>query len=374
MIEKVHFRAFKAYREIDLSLEPLTVLVGPNASGKTSILTGLSILAQVAGKSPSSVLVGELDPAQVCTRGLSATSLSLGASASAAGKPGAVWLHVEGHGRHGWEFKVKGAWNDSKDETGDVSFRLLGLPLAAELGPAAFARFDFNRLVLPSYSEKHVPDLEFDGYGLASVLAHLKLEHEETFREIESALREVVPSLEKIRPVRAELSETKAMPIQIGTQTSIMPLTVPVSGNALLFDMKGAKGVPAAAVGEGTILVLGLLTLLLRPNRPRLVLLDDIELALHPQAQAKLIGLIVDVQKRFPGLQVVATSHSPFILNLLKPEQVRLTALGPDGAAHCRRLTDHPDFPKWNALMSPGEFWSAVGEQWIVEGGDRGPQ
>lgn len=42
MIRTVEFRNFKTLRHVKLDLERFTVLVGPSASGKTSILEGLS--------------------------------------------------------------------------------------------------------------------------------------------------------------------------------------------------------------------------------------------------------------------------------------------------------------------------------------------
>ena len=41
MLEKVGFKNFLALRDVELTLEPFTVIVGPNASGKTSILEGI---------------------------------------------------------------------------------------------------------------------------------------------------------------------------------------------------------------------------------------------------------------------------------------------------------------------------------------------
>lgn len=41
MISKVHFKNFRSLRDLELTLEPLTVLVGPNSSGKTTVLEGL---------------------------------------------------------------------------------------------------------------------------------------------------------------------------------------------------------------------------------------------------------------------------------------------------------------------------------------------
>jgi hypothetical protein len=44
-----------------------------------------------------------------------------------------------------------------------------------------------------------------------------------------------------------------------------------------------APDVPAHAASEGTLITLALLTALCSPNRPRILLLDDIDQSLHPQ-------------------------------------------------------------------------------------------
>jgi predicted ATPase len=41
VIRQVHFKNFRCLRDVELTLEPLTVLVGPNSSGKTTVLDGL---------------------------------------------------------------------------------------------------------------------------------------------------------------------------------------------------------------------------------------------------------------------------------------------------------------------------------------------
>ncbi len=48
MIKSASFRNFKSLRNVDIDFERLTVIVGPNASGKTSILEGLYYLARLA--------------------------------------------------------------------------------------------------------------------------------------------------------------------------------------------------------------------------------------------------------------------------------------------------------------------------------------
>ncbi|WP_095956943.1 AAA family ATPase [Corallococcus macrosporus] len=390
MIEKVQFRNFKAYRSHDLELEPFTVLVGPNASGKTTLLEGLSLLSAVA----SNLLAGGRSywPGPLVQSHGSDAPVEIGAVGKWGGIDGSVtaispseavqradtltlpfWIRGEfGGGRFGIEGNHRGASRTLPLDLGyqsgklrsDVEPSQLG-HLRAALSATAILRFVPRLLAAASYSDEVVPSLASDGSGFASVLAYLKLSQDEVFNEIESALREIVPSVRRIRIERAAVEQTAIRTIALDEQRRNVPEKRTLWGNQVVFDMKGAKGVAPDSAGEGTLMVLGLLTAIMGPLKPRLVLLDDIELSLHPAAQSRLIAALRAIQKRDPQLQIIATSHSPFILNDLDPKEVRMTYLADNGFARCEKLTAHPEFEKWKGLMAPGEFWSSVGEDWI---------
>jgi len=46
--------------------------------------------------------------------------------------------------------------------------------------------------------------------------------------------------------------------------------------------------------------------------------------------------------REFPELQIIATTHSPYLLDQLRPEEVRLLALDEAGRSVCGSLTAHP--------------------------------
>ena len=56
-------------------------------------------------------------------------------------------------------------------------------------------------------------------------------------------------------------------------------------------------------------------------NRPAILLIDEIENHLHPTWQRRVIPALLD---HFPGLQIFATTHSPFVVAGLKTGQVHL--------------------------------------------------
>ncbi|HYO69567.1 MAG TPA: AAA family ATPase, partial [Archangium sp.] len=56
-----------------------------------------------------------------------------------------------------------------------------------------------------------------------------------------------------------------------------------------------------------------------------IVLIDEIDLHLHPHWQRRVIG---DLRKTFPGVQFVATTHSPQVLSMADDAWVRLLVSG----------------------------------------------
>ena len=56
-------------------------------------------------------------------------------------------------------------------------------------------------------------------------------------------------------------------------------------------------------------------------KKPAILLIDEIENHLHPTWQRRVIPALLE---HFPGLQIFATTHSPFVVAGLKAGQVHL--------------------------------------------------
>lgn len=181
-----------------------------------------------------------------------------------------------------------------------------------------------------------------DGTGLHSALANIALSDPESWQHLQDQLRQIIPTVRRLRHTMRGNAQSPA----------------------LLFDMQGADSLPAAQVSEGTLLVLGLLAALHAADRPNLILLDDLDQGLHPKAQRELVGLLRDVLSANPELQIVATTHSPYLLGRMDPKEVRMTLLH-EGSTFCASLTNHPLFDKWKDEMHAGEMWSLFGEKWV---------
>jgi predicted ATPase len=92
---------------------------------------------------------------------------------------------------------------------------------------------------------------------------------------------------------------------------------------------------------------------------------------LHPKAQREIVRVLRKILDEDHELQIIATTHSPYIVNELDPKQVRVTWAQEDGATRCKRLDSHPEFERWKDELWPGEFWSIVGEEWVGNGQGR---
>jgi predicted ATPase len=218
-------------------------------------------------------------------------------------------------------------------------------------------RFDARHIADAAYSGEEHPTVEEDGGNTAVVLAALKLEQEEAFERIEEELRKIVPSVQRIRVKR----------VKMPPHSPENPTAEARVGHKVFLDFKGAWDVPAHAASEGTLITLALLTALCSPKRPRLLLLDDIDHSLHPQAQMHLMRELKRLLAEFPDVQLVATTHSPYILDELEPSDVRVFALRPDGSVACRSLSEHPQAEKTRGVLSSGQLWSLDPEwRWVV--------
>ena len=343
MISKVTIINFKSLRDVKIELERFTVFVGPNASGKSSILQGLNILCrgfempqmQIESALSEAKSRGAKDPVELLCKSGEMWYRYRTRSDSTPSLPPGQWA---GEGRGVRSDIALNDWKHWKSRQDGK----------AALPGSVLLRLEASKLVQSFPPPPDPTVMAPDGTGLHSALASMALNDPDSWQALQADLRKIIPSIRRLR-------HTKAPNIQ-----------EPVS---LLFDTVGADSLPANQVSEGTLLVLGLLAALHASGRPNLVLLDDLDRGLHPKAQRELISLLRGLLETTPDLQILATTHSPYMLDCMEPKEVRMTILRDDGATVCAALASHPKFEQWKDEMTPGEMWSLFGEKWLVEQG-----
>jgi predicted ATPase len=372
MLKKLTLHNFKSYQYTEFKFDDsrLQAVVGQNSSGKTSMLQALYLLSQMYSQ-PEYVFKSKNAPKFTITSGQDNMLVS-GSGFS------------EDDSYNNWTFSYtflrendnqKGftrSWDiNGRKETEEVTY----LPdkrrrkiLPQDLNFIIYLKLVVANLSKASYSEEIVPNVQLDGSGLAPTLDYLRSESPGRFQSIQEMLKQIVPSVQKIGIRRAKVNIDRQRSISIDGKSISYEENQEVTGQEIVLDMNTGDRIPAHAISEGTMLTLGLLTVLMNPKQPNLVLLDDIEQGLHPKAQRELITVFKQIIQANPNLQIIFTTHSPYIIDELEPSQVHVLSNSKAGFTHAKRLDEHPDAEWAKQTLTTGEFWNAEGEDWVVAG------
>ncbi len=115
-------------------------------------------------------------------------------------------------------------------------------------------------------------------------------------------------------------------------------LSTPVSGTRL---------------SDGTIRFMAILALLLSPNPPPLLCIDDPELGLHPDAMSQLADLLVDASQR---MQLIVTTHSESLISALTEEADSVLVCNHIGGTTLERVNKE-QVEHWLEDYRLGEAW-----------------
>lgn len=115
--------------------------------------------------------------------------------------------------------------------------------------------------------------------------------------------------------------------------------------------------VPGWMLSTGTLRLLALLALLRHPSPPPLIAVEEIENGLDPRS----IHLIVEEIRNavLDGTtQVILTTHSPYLLDLLKLEHLVLVERDSKGQPVFLRPADSDNLQRWASEFAPGKLYT----------------
>ncbi len=375
-IEYLRVENYRALKSVALrDLTPLTVLLGPNGSGKSTLCDVFSFLsecfqyglrhawdrrgrtAQLRTRGAEGPIVFELKYRE--RRDLPLITYHLAIDEGTQG-PVVVeeWLHWR-RGQRGRPFRfleyhegqgraVSGEMPDEADERVEIPLRSPDLIAVNTLGQfadhprvAALREFitDWYISYLAIEDTRGQPEagpaarLSKSGDNLANVVQYLKEQHPERLAHIFETLRRRVPRLEAVQ-------------------------ADPMLDGRLLLQIKDApfaEPIFARFASDGTLKMLAYLTLLYDPDPPQFVGIEEPENFLHPRL---LPELAEECRAASARTQMFVTTHSPFFINSLRPEEVRVLYRDEQGYTKIVRAADIQGIPEQiQAGASLGYLW-----------------
>lgn len=376
-IESLRVENYRALRAVELDkLTPLTVLLGPNGSGKSTVFDVFNFLSEcfqfglrhawdrrgrgkeLKTRGSSGPIVFDLRYRERPDQPVITYHLAIDEGAKG---PEVVeeWLQWR-RGTRGKPFRflefrkgigkaASGDAPDSDDIRVETNLRSPDLIAVNTLGQftehprvAALREFitDWYVSYLSIDQTRNQPEagpqerLSKGGENLPNVIQYLKEQHPECLDRIFSVLRQRIPRLER---VDAE----------------------PMPDGRLLLQIKDApfeQPVLSKFASDGTMKMLAYLTVLHDPEPPRFIGIEEPENFLHPRLLPELAEECRGATERS---QLLITSHSPFLINAMKGDEVRVLYRDEQGFTQAVRAGDIPGI---NEFMQAG---AALGHLWM---------
>ena len=320
MINRIQIENFKSIRELDLELQPINILIGANGAGKSNFIGFFKLLKNIYDRNLQVYVAEEGGADNILYFGLKQSD-------NLKGK-----IEFEGINRYVFELNPDQESNlfffDESNELygdyvhshNDVSWirQPIGNGYKESILESKQGRwFEYIKSYMNSFKVFHFHDtsktakikqpcnlndnsfLREDGSNLAAYLYLLKEKTPKDFKRIEMVIQSVAPYFEKFNLQPDRLNPEK------------IRLEWKEKGSDAYFNGKH--------ISDGTLRFMALTTLLLQPEAPQIIIIDEPELGLHPFAINKLAGLI---KKASIKTQIIISTQSVNLVDNFEPEDI----------------------------------------------------
>lgn len=375
-IEELSVKNYRALKDLQLKkLTPLTVFLGPNGSGKSTIFDVFAFLSEcfsiglrkawdkrgrfkeLRTRGADGPIVFELKYKESKNTPIITYHLAIDE-----GPKGPFvaeeWLQWR-RGQKGKPFKflgfehgkgqvVTGDMPDAQDQRVEEQLDSPDMLAVNTLGQfakhprvSALRRFitGWYLSYLSADSTRTTPEsgaqerLTPSGDNLPNVIQYMKEQHEDRLNQILKTLSRRIPQLERVE-------------------------AVVLQDNRLLLQIKDApfeRPILSKFASDGTLKMLAYLTVLYDPDPPQLIGIEEPENFLHPRLLPELAEECRDASAH---TQLMVTSHSPFFVNGLRPEELWVLYRDEKGYTRAKRAADMlgiKEFMAEGALL--GHLW-----------------
>ena len=363
-IDRIYINNFKSIRELnELKIRPLNVLIGANGVGKSNFIAFFKLL--------NNIVENKL-PSYVASSGYADKVLHFGKKKSKEMGGGIIFKKEEFDTYNRYNFTLKpdtinGLYFEKEEVGFDTNiidsnevWHYFPLNSAGNKNSSlneSFSYFGYFKEYFEQFRVFHFHDtsssaplkqpsklrdnafLREDGSNLAAFLYWISQKHPSNFKLIEFAIRSVAPFFDKFN----------LQPDNLNSELIFLSWLEKNSDD--YFDPNN--------LSDGSIRFVALTTVLLQPNPPKTIIIDEPELGLHPSAINKLASMIKMASAKS---QIIISTQSVNLVDQFEAEDI-IVVDRKDGQSTFKRLNkneldnwinDYNDDNNYNM----GELWS----------------
>lgn len=351
-IYSIQLQNFKSVRDGEIQIKALNILIGPNGAGKSNLITFFKFLNK---------LYEQQLQLYINQNGRSENFLYFGRKKSdfLAGK-----ITFDNEWRNQYEFRMvpdqmgnlifaeewSGYFRPAASNPNKTKINTSGGNLESVLKEDAGYRNRYLRAFFQSFSVFHFHDTSFnakikqpanttdyaylheDGGNVAAFLYRLQQTENKHFQMIERVIQSIAPFF----------GGFYLQPDEINPQQ--IYLRWREKGSEQLFT--------ASNLSDGTLRMICLTTLLMQPDLPTTIIIDEPELGLHPFAINKLAAMLRAASAKS---QIIASTQSVDLLNQFEPDDI-IVVEREDNQTVFKRQNEEA-LAEWLKDYSLGELW-----------------
>lgn len=348
MINQISIENFKSIQNLDLPLLQLNVLIGANGVGKSNFISFFKLLNSTYFQELQNYVAEQAGADNILYFGLKNSGYLKGSIefdkiniynfCLKSNNEGTLYFEKENT-----KFRVSNTfWDDVSIGENYKESKLIELK---------HGRYYYVNIYMKSLKIFHFHDtsstakikhkgniddnsfLRENGQNLAAYLYFLQEKYPKDFKKIEMVIRSIAPFFDSfiLKPDRIREDQIR---LEWKEKNSDMYLN-------------------ATHLSDGTLRFMALATLLLQPNLPKVIIIDEPELGLHPFAINKLAGLIKKVSTQS---QIIIATQSVNLIDNFEPEDIITVDRKENQSVFQRQSSE--TLKDWITEYSIGDLWN----------------
>jgi len=318
VIDNVEIHNFRGLRNVHVALARLTVLIGPNNSGKTSFLQAI----ELAGR-------GVLGNGQSPTLQLN---------------PNDHWRNDANN-----KVEIRAGNRTLKHEGNSPGSYMMDLD-GFDFTPVAFFRLPYDvKMSADGFPDSHKAgqlELGTKGENVAAMVDFMLRRSRDRFDAMLTEARELIPGLQSLNVSTPEAQSRR-----------------------LDLVMEDGWELPADYASSGVRLLLFFLVLVHRPDPPKTILIEEPENGIHPMRLEAVMRMLIRLADLPDGPQIILSTHSPYLVDCLDLDKHKVIVFSRDSEGGCTaRNVDSERLKPFLTEFMLGEIWINQGEEELVEG------